>query len=247
MKARYLFAALAVAAWPSIVAAEPRSGVVDDAIDVLDDLADAPDKRVPPTLLRDASAVIIAPDVVKGGFVVAGRHGHGVLLVRKKDGWSDPVFVTLTGGSIGWQAGLSATDLFLVIRNARSLDRIMRGAGKLKLGAEGSVAAGPIGRDASAANDAQLRAEILSYSRSRGLFAGVSLEGDTLQVDHLANERYYGKRRVTVADIVAGKEEVPKSAGALKHRLAEWSGEVRTVRPPPPGADKPATVEAPKK
>lgn len=247
MKARYLFATLAITAWPSIVAAEPRSGVVDDAIDVLQDVADAPDKRVPPSLLRDASAVIIAPDVLKGGFIVAGRHGHGVLLVRKKDGWSDPVLVTLTGGSVGWQAGVAATDLFLVIRNGKSLDRILRGAGKLTLGADGSVAAGPIGRDASVATDAQLRAEILSYSRSRGLFAGVAIEGDTLQVDHLANDRYYGKRRVTVADIVAGKEEAPKSAATLKHRLAEWSDDVRTVRPPPPGADKPVSVEPPKK
>jgi lipid-binding SYLF domain-containing protein len=247
MKARYLFAALAVAAWPTFVVAEPRGATVDDAIDVLDELSDAPDKRVPPTLLREASAVIIAPDVVKGGFVVAARHGHGVLLLRKKDGWSDPVFVTLTGGSVGWQAGVAATDLFLVIRNGKSLDRIMRGAGKLTLGADGSVAAGPVGRDASAATDAQLRAEILSYSRSRGLFAGVSIEGDTLQVDHSANGRYYGNRRVTVADIVAGKEDTPKSAATLKHRLAEWSDDVRTVRPAPPGVDKPVTVEPPKK
>jgi lipid-binding SYLF domain-containing protein len=247
MKARYLFAALAVAACPSFVVAEPRGGTADDAIDVLDELADSPDKRVPPTLLRDASAVIIAPDVVKGGFIVAARHGHGVLLVRKKDGWSDPVFVTLTGGSVGWQAGVAATDLFLVIRNGKSLDRIMRGAGKLTLGADASVSAGPVGRDASAATDAQLRAEILSYSRSRGLFAGVAIEGDTLQVDHLANDRYYGKRRVAVADIVAGKEDAPKSAATLKHRLAEWSDEVRTVRPPPTGADKSEKVELPKK
>jgi lipid-binding SYLF domain-containing protein len=236
MKARYLVAALAIVALPSIGSADPRGDIIEDSIDVLDDLADSPDKRVPPGLLRDASAVIIAPDVVKGGFVVAARHGHGALLIRQKGGWSDPIFVSLTGGSVGWQAGVSATDLFLVIRNGKSLDRILRGAGKLTLGADASVAAGPIGRDASVATDAQLRAEILSYSRTRGLFAGVALEGDTLQVDHLANDRFYGKRRVTVADIVAGKEEGPKSAAKLKERLAQWSGEGKVTRPPPPPA-----------
>lgn len=246
MKSKYLLVALALAIYPSFVAAQPRI-TVEDAIDVLDDSSDAPDKHIPPSLLRNASAVLIAPDVVKGGFIVAGRHGHGVLLIRQKNGWSDPVFVTLTGGSVGWQAGVSATDLVLVIRNGKSLDRILRGAGKLTLGADASVAAGPIGRDASAATDAQLRAEILSYSRTRGLFAGVAIEGDTLQVDHVANDRYYGKRRVSVADIVAGKEEPPKSAATLRYRLTEWSGEDRAVRPPPAGADKPIDREPPKK
>lgn len=238
MKPYYLLAALAVpSAWPaSAVAAPPASLVVEDSIDVLDDLAASPDKRIPPNLLRDASAVIIAPDVVKGGFVVAARHGHGVLLVRTKTGWSDPVFVTLTGGSVGWQAGLAATDLFLVIRDARSLDRIFRGGGKLTLGADASVAAGPVGRDAKAATDAQLRAEILSYSRSRGLFAGVALEGDTVQVDHLANDRYYGKRRVTVPDIVTGKVDAPRAAGTLRSRLDDWSADEPARRPPPPPA-----------
>ena len=134
--------------------------------------------------------MIVAPDVVKGGFVLGARHGHGVLLVRQKGGWSDPVFVTLTGGSIGLQAGVSATDLFLVIRNARSLDRIFKGAGKLALGADATVAAGPVGREVAGATDAQLKAEILAYSRTRGLFGGVALDGDTILVDHAANERY---------------------------------------------------------
>jgi lipid-binding SYLF domain-containing protein len=222
----------------STALAGPKDYTVEDSIDVLDDLASAPEKRIPPALLREASAVIIAPDVMKGGFIVAARHGHGAMLIRQKGGWSDPIFVTLTGGSVGWQAGVSATDLFLVIRNEKSLDRILRGAGKLTIGADASVAAGPVGRDASAATDAQLRAEILSYSRSRGLFAGVALEGDTLQVDHLANDRFYGKRKVTVGDIVAGKVEGPKSATTIKNRMMDWSGEGTSSRPAPPAADK---------
>jgi lipid-binding SYLF domain-containing protein len=221
-----LFVLSLVAALPAVSnAGTGDASTIDDAITVLDDLAGAPEKRIPPKLLQEASAVIVAPDIVKGGFIVGARHGHGVLLVRNKDGWSDPVFVTLTGGSFGLQAGVSATDLFLVIRNARSLDRIFKGSGKLALGADASVAAGPIGREAAAATDAQLKAEILSYSRARGLFAGVALDGDTIVVDHAANDRYYGKRKVTVADIVGGKVDSPKEAGVLRAKLSDWSRE----------------------
>ena len=238
----------AVAALPTTVTAGPAGPAsVDDAIEVLDDLAAAPEKRVPPKLLQDASAVIVAPHVVKGGFIVGARHGHGVLLVRTRGGWSDPVFVTLTGGSVGLQAGVSSTDLFLVIRNGRSLDRIFKGAGKLTLGADASVAAGPIGREAAGATDAQLKAEIWSYSRSRGLFAGVALDGDTVVVDHEANDRFYGKRKVTVGEIVAGTAGAPKEAAILRSRLAEWSGDSLTPVPPPAVIGPAVRVEPPKK
>jgi lipid-binding SYLF domain-containing protein len=230
-----LFALLVVAALPAATVAGPEErATVDGAQELVTDFATAPEKRIPPKLLQDASAVIIAPDVVKAGFVVGARHGHGVLLVRQAGGWSDPVFVTVTGGSFGLQAGVSSTDLFLVIRNARSLDRIFKGTGKLALGADATVAAGPIGREASAATDAQLKAEILAYSRSRGLFGGVALDGDTIVVDHGSNERYYGKRKVTVAEIVSGTVSEPKDAAVLRARLAEWSGDVPP--PPPPAA-----------
>jgi lipid-binding SYLF domain-containing protein len=237
MKAYILLLALGlVACWSTVAKADPCGVTISDSIDVLNDLADAPDKRVPPALLRDASAVIIAPDIVKAGFIVGARHGHGVMLIRQKDGWSDPIFVTMTGGSVGWQAGIESTDLFLIIRNAKSLDRIIRGAGKLTLGGEASVAAGPIGREMSAATDAQLKAEILSYSRSRGLFAGIALDGDTIQVDNPSNDKFYGQRRVKVSDIVAGKMDLPKDAATLKARLTHWTGE---ARPAPPPADSP--------
>jgi len=240
MKSRLLLAVLALlGSWPAL-AADSKDSTVNDAIDVLDDLAGTPEKRMPPAMLRDAAAVIIAPDVVKVGFVVAANHGHGVLLVRQKGGWSDPVFVTLTGGGVGWQAGVQSTDLFLVIRNARSLDRILRGAGKLTLGGDAAITAGPIGRDVSAATDAQLKAEILSYSRSRGLFAGVSLEGGTLLVDQAANDRFYYAYKVAVADIIGGKVESPKAAGTLRARLADWSGDREELLPPPPATIIPA-------
>jgi len=241
-----LFAlALTVALPAAGVAGPPARSTVDEALEVVADLAGAPEKRVPPKLLQDASAIIIAPDVVKAGFLVGARHGHGVLLVREKSGWSDPVFVTLTGGSFGLQAGVSSTDLFLVIRNARSLDRIFQGAGKLALGADATVAAGPVGREASAATDAQLKAEILAYSRSRGLFGGLALDGDTIVVDHAANDQFYGKKKVTVGMIVGGTVTEPKEAGELRARLAEWSGD---VPPPPPAVIGPAVqLEVPKK
>ncbi|HJZ93480.1 MAG TPA: lipid-binding SYLF domain-containing protein [Gemmataceae bacterium] len=248
MKPSRLFLALGIlAAWPTLAdAAGPPRATIDDAIDVLDDLAGTPEKRIPPALLHDAAAVIIAPDVVKGGFIVAARHGHGVLLVRQKGGWSDPVFVTVTGGGVGWQAGVQATDLFLVIRNGRSLDRILRGAGKLTLGADAAVTAGPIGRDVSAATDAQLKAEILSYSRSRGAFAGISLEGDTLLIDRAANDRFYGARKVGVADILGGKVDPPKGAATLRARLGDWSADKEEALPAPRPAPPPV-VDPPKK
>jgi len=241
-----LFALALTDALPAAaVAGPPERSTPDEALEVLADLAGAPEKRVPPKLLQDASAVIVAPDVVKAGFLVGARHGHGVLLVRDKAGWSNPVFVTLTGGSFGLQAGVSATDLFLVIRNARSLDRILQGGGKLALGADATVAAGPVGREAAAATDAQLKAEILAYSRTRGLFGGVALDGDTIVVDHAANDRFYGKRKVTVGQIVAGAVSPPKEADELRAKLAEWSGD---VPPAPPAVTGPAVqLEVPKK
>jgi len=240
MKFWLLVVALIPLAWPLCADAGPRGTTVEEAIEVLEDLAAAPEKRIPPALLRDASAVIIAPDVMKAGFIVGGRHGHGVLLVRNKaGGWSDPVFLTITGGSVGWQAGVQATDLFLIIRNERSLERILRGGGKLTLGAEASVAAGPVGREASAATDLQLKAEILSYSRSRGLFGGIALDGDAIMVDHIMNDRFYGERRVRVSDIVAGKARPPKQAETLKMQLGMWSGDTTTTKQPPPVAVEP--------
>jgi lipid-binding SYLF domain-containing protein len=229
MQSTFLLAGLSLLV-PTAPPGDRREATVEHALHVLDDLAGAPEKRIPPRLLQDAAAVVIAPDVVKLGFVVAARHGHGVMLLRQKDGWSDPVFVTINGGSVGWQAGVQGTDLFLVIRNARSLDRILRGAGKLTLGADAAVAAGPVGRDLRAATDAQMKAEILSYSRSRGIFAGVSLDGDTLQVDRPANDRFYGQRSVTVADIVAGKVATPKPAAELRARLGTWTGDTAPAR-----------------
>jgi len=169
---------------------------------VLAEIMQAPDKRVPSDLLGSAEAIAVIPDVVKAGLVLGGRHGKGLLSVRSPDGtWSNPTFIALTGGSIGFQAGVQSTDVVLVFRTRRGVDSVVNG--KFTLGADASVAAGPVGRTAAASTDAQLRAEIYSYSRARGLFAGIALDGAVLAIDHDTNQLAYG-RAVTPRRILEG-------------------------------------------
>lgn len=148
-------------------------------------------RQIPESLLAEAHAVAIIPDVIKLGFVVGGQRGHGVVVIRQPGGsWRAPVFITITGGSVGWQIGAQATDFMLVFKSPKSVEGLLRGT--FTLGADAAVAAGPVGRRLGAATDSELKAEIYSYSRSRGLFAGVSLEGSALQIDDHANAAYYG-------------------------------------------------------
>jgi len=152
-----------------------------------------PAKGIPEGLLADAQGIAIVPAMIKGGFIVGAQHGHGVVLSRDDAGnWKQPTFVTVTGGSVGWQAGLQSTDLILVFRNRKGVEGLLRG--KLKFGVDASVAAGPVGRQASASTDTQLKAEILSWSRSRGLFAGVALDGAVVAIDRKANATYYAAK-----------------------------------------------------
>lgn len=176
---------------PSLAAARTEDETIRMAHDVLQEFQRLQIRQIPESLLAEAHAVAIIPSTVKVGFVVGGQRGRGVVVVRERDGsWRAPLFVTMTGGSIGWQIGAQATDFVLVFRSQTSVDGLLRG--KFTLGADAAVAAGPVGRRAGAATDAELRAEIFTYSRSRGLFAGVSLEGSALQVDHAANAAFYG-------------------------------------------------------
>jgi lipid-binding SYLF domain-containing protein len=190
---------LAVAPTWAAPAVERRA---DDAVRVLREIMESPDRRVPRDLLRDAEAVAVIPDVVKAGFVIGGRHGRGLIAVRGADGaFSNPSFISLTGGSVGFQAGVQSTDVILVFRTRRGVDGVVNG--KFTLGADAAVAAGPVGRSAAMATDAMLKAEIYSYSRSRGLFAGVALDGAVLAIDDDANRRAYG-RGVTPRRIFEG-------------------------------------------
>ena len=179
-----------------------------DATTVFGEIMAAEDKAIPRAILGKAEAVAIFPDTVKAGFIVGGMRGRGVLSARSAAGWSSPSFLTLTGGSFGLQIGGQAADIVLVINDRRGLENLVRN--QFKIGADASVAAGPVGRDAQAATDIQLRAQILSYSRARGLFAGVTINGSTIREDRDANERFYGKRlqmKQIVFDGAAGAPE----------------------------------------
>ena len=209
----------------SMHAAPLRAGprettTVQTAAQTLQEITAIPAKGIPASLLSNAQAVAIVPGVVKLGFVVAGRHGRGVVLIRNQDGtWGNPVFVALTGGSVGWQVGVQATDVILVFKTRKSVAGLL--GGKFTLGADAGVAAGPVGRQAAAATDVQLKSEIYSYSRSRGLFAGVSLDGSAVTIDNGANAGFYGRFGITPAEIQAGQvAAVPDSARKLQASLA---------------------------
>ncbi len=184
---------------------------VEDAIEILEQLTRIPEDGIPEKLLQSAEGIAVIPDVVKAGLVFGGRYGKGLLSIRKEDGtWSHPVFITLAGGSVGFQAGVQSTDVILVFKTRRSIEGIVKG--KFTLGADAAVAAGPVGRNAQAATDAQLKAEIYSYSRARGLFAGLSIDGSALQIDYDAIEAVYGQG-ITPRRVFRGK--VPATPGII--------------------------------
>jgi len=171
------------------------------ATQVLEELARAPDQNIPAWLLERAHAVAIVPDVIKVGLGIGGRRGKGALVVRRDNGeWSNPVFVNLTGGSFGFQVGVQSTDVVLVFTSRQSIEGIV--GGKVTLGADASVAAGPVGRQSSAATDIGLTAQVYSYSRASGLFAGVALDGSALTIDHRSNEQYYGRSGILASEII---------------------------------------------
>ncbi len=212
----------ALAAQPLAQEGVKESDRIKDAIIVLDEVMSAGDSAVPRNILEAAEAIAVFPSLVKAGFVVGGSRGHGIISVRdtKSGAWSSPAFLTITGGSIGFQIGAQAIDLVLVVQNRRGLEQLLKN--QFKIGASASVAAGPVGRDAQASTDIQLRAQILSYSRTRGLFAGVSLAGSTIRQDRDANERFYGiayrTGSITLERLGGSPEPSPEWRAALaKH------------------------------
>jgi lipid-binding SYLF domain-containing protein len=206
----------------SAVAGEQEAARAENAVRVLKEIMMAPDKRLPSDLLKNAYAVAVIPDVIKAGFVIGGRHGEGLVSIKTPDGtWSNPSFVSMTGGSIGFQAGVQSTDIILVFRTERGVDSIVHG--KFTLGADASVAAGPVGRDAHAATDAQLKAEIYSYSRSRGLFAGVALDGSVMAIDNDANQSVYGDGVTPRRIFAGGVSNVPNAVVDFRDRLEEYT------------------------
>jgi SH3 domain-containing YSC84-like protein 1 len=195
---------------------------LDAAAAVFSEVMSAPDKGIPQEMLDHAHCIVIVPDLKTAAFVFGGKYGKGYLSCRNKagSGWSAPGTVRTEGGSVGFQIGGSSTDLIMLIMNARGADKLL--SSKSTLGAEGSVAAGPVGRTATAQTDAQMHADILSWSRSQGLFAGVALEGATLRQDLDDNANIYGKR-LTNREIVTDRRHVPPSAAKLITLLNRYS------------------------
>ena len=192
---------------------------MNNAIEVLQQFTEIPEQAIPESILSDAYGVAILPGVIKVGFTIGGRFGRGVLMVRKPDGsWSNPAFISLGGGSLGLQIGAESTDILLVFREQRSIDSIYNG--KLTLGGNASAAAGPVGRNASAATDGQLGAEIYSYSRSRGLFAGIALDGAWIAMDQKSNDEYYNNGMTAEEIFAATNMPTPQGAEKLVALLA---------------------------
>ena len=229
-------------AQPALGLASPEDQRVDQARQVLDEIMALPTQAIPRAMLHQAQGVAIVPNVVKGSFVVGVRHGRGVLLVRDTRGGWTLQHITLTGGSVGWQAGVQSTDVVLVFKSPRSIQGLMQG--KLTIGADVAAAAGPVGRNASIATDPQLQAEVYSYSRSRGLFAGVAIDGTSLQVDPVATAAYYQRAPAPTA---AATPQVPTSAMRLIQQIAAYSGDIAMPQAPPqagmdPSLESPATI-----
>ena len=199
----------------ALFAADKEQERLENAGTVMQEVMNVPD-NIPQELLEKAECIVVFPSVMKGAFIVGGSYGRGAMVCRTGEHfsgpWGAPAMYALEGGSVGFQIGGQATDLILLVMNNRGVNSLLNS--KVKLGADASVAAGPKGRDASANTDAYLRAEILSYSRSRGLFAGISLAGSTVRPDNDANEEIYG-RKITAKDIVIGQKVAVPASGRL--------------------------------
>lgn len=221
-------------------AATPEEERLINATEVLEQLAAIPEEGIPPALLNSAYGVAVIPDVLKVGLVVGVRHGKGLLVVRQPDGqWSHPSFIAITGGSFGWQAGAQSSDLILVFKNRRGVEGIT--SGKLTLGADASVAAGPVGRYTSASTDIRLRSEVYSYSRTRGLFLGVALDGAAISIDQKANAAFYARPGVDADTIFnAADLTAPPEAHRFVETLSRLTPGGGTLVAPPGGTEAPA-------
>ena len=208
-----MLALVCAAAAPSNPAPkDDRSEVMNrlsDSAKVLDELMNVPESNIPDTVVAKARCVAVIPSMVKGGFIVGGRHGRGVVTCRTPNGWSAPAFLTLTGGSWGAQIGVEKVELVLLFMNQKGVDSLMKD--NFKIGADASVAAGPVGRSAEASTDVKANAEILAYSRAKGLFAGLELSGAAVRPDEGSNTAFYGSN-VNWRNTLSGSVPAPSEA-----------------------------------
>jgi len=188
------------------------------SVDVLHAIMTTPDKGIPEEVLSNAKCILVVPDLIKGGFIIGGKHGRGVATCRTTDGWSTPAFVSVGGGSWGLQIGVEGVDLVMLVMNDQGFQHLL--SSKFELTGEGSVAAGPVGRHASAGTDWKMNTEMLTYSRSKGVFAGLTLEGAVVQQDDDSTRAIYGKN-MTFRKILSGKASTPKSADAFMKAVSE--------------------------
>jgi len=222
-------------------AAEAASSRLQASATVLNEIMAAPDKGIPSDILSSAKCVAVVPSLLKGGFVVGGAHGRGMATCRTATGWTAPAPLTTTGGSIGLQIGGQAVDLVMVIMNDRGMQALL--SSKFKLGADASVAAGPVGRHTEGSTDWKLRAEVLTYSRARGLFAGISFNGAVIKQDEDATREVYG-RMVDFKTILTGSVATPQSAEAFIAAVRQAVG-TDTAPPPVPGSASTGRSTAP--
>lgn len=217
-------AALVGLGGPGFMLAQDASDEIEriqKSIVVLRELTSAPEDAIPQYLLERAEAIVVIPSLVRGGFVIGAKHGKGVISVRDRssNSWSPPAFMNMTGGSIGWQIGAEAVDVVLLVMNKKGVDELLED--RFTLGGELSVAAGPVGRSAAAATNAQVSSQILAYSKAKGLFAGATLEGAALHEDKDANRAFYG-RAMTARGILAERaalSTVPPAAATWRDTL----------------------------
>jgi len=210
-------------------APENEAERIETSIAVIRELVDLPEVGVPEALLRKAQGIAIIPGVIQAAYGIGGQYGKGVVLLRGEDGrWGWPAFIRLFGGSIGWQIGVQKSDIILVFKTRQGLEKIA--TGRVTLGADIGVSAGPVGRRAEASTDLEFEAEIYSYSRSKGLFAGVSIKGASLQVDEGANEVFYGRKGLDPHEIFAGRElKAPEAATKLRDVVATYTSDRRKI------------------
>lgn len=203
-------------------AAETNKSVdrVESAATVLNEIEGAPDKGIPENILGSADCVAVVPSMLKGGFIVGARYGRGVASCRTAKGWSAPAFFAIEGGSFGFQVGGQAVDLVMLIMNKQGMDNLL--SSKFQLGADASVAAGPVGRHAAADTDWKMRAQVLTYSRARGVFAGVSLAGARIRQDKDSTREFYG-RMVPFKTSLIGEIDAPNTAFPFLDSLSKWA------------------------
>jgi SH3 domain-containing YSC84-like protein 1 len=219
-------------------AAEAASSRLESAATVLNEIMASPDRGIPSDILGSAKCVAVVPNLLKGGFIVGGAHGRGMATCRTATGWSAPAPLTTTGGSVGLQIGGQAVDLVMVVMNDRGMQALL--TNRFKLGADASVAAGPVGRHTEGATDWKLRAEVLTYSRARGLFAGISFNGAVIKQDEDATGELYG-RMIDFKSILTGSVQPPQSAEKFLAAVKEAAG--TDVAPPstPPRSTYPSS------